>query len=178
MRKQYILIAFCAVFVFTFVWEYTCLEHGWPNKPSKFFKIGSEFIQEQWENLGYLFAKISALFTWIKLEKVFQALSDLLEPLVEIILSPVYFIKGYVDTANLYDHPYMVGIGSFVLLMGIGYVLTRFGIHSKVWKVAKIWIPEWLYSRVQQSLVTLKYIAETPIYCGLPDEGDTRRKEE
>lgn len=138
MNKMNILVGILNCFGFIFIWEYACLEHGWETSPSKFFRATANFVQELWEELGCKFAEASAIFTWFKLEKLSQALSNIAEPITEIGLSPIYFVKGYVDTANLYDHPDMVCVGYFFIAIIALYILTRFELHCKLWTLLRL----------------------------------------
>ncbi len=116
-----------SVAVGLFLWEYLILEweSGLP-KPSDGLERLARTLEDLWEFVGYLGAKVSAIFTWIRLEKLFQAFDNLLHPTMRSIFSWAMFYKGYVETVNLYDHPYKVLFGSVVLLCAAAFLVYRY----------------------------------------------------
>lgn len=108
-----------SIAVSVLLWEYILLEWELDDwyAPSDALTTVSGWCRDVWEWIGWLAAKISSYLTWIRLEKLMQALRNLLLPVAEICLSPFYIIKGYTDTMKLYEHPWKISLGSILLLL-------------------------------------------------------------
>ena len=123
--NSYLKLLFIAFAVF-FSWEYTALSYDHGYKPSDTLYSIAGMCQDIWEFVGYVCAKLSSFFTWVKFKRVLTVLHNMFEPLIKIFTSIFYFFKGYVDTAKLYEHPYLVGLGSIVLIGVLFWVLVKF----------------------------------------------------
>jgi hypothetical protein len=106
-------------------YEYAILEfelEGW-YAPSDALNTLARWIKNGWEWLGWLCAKLSSFLTWIRLERFLKAIYNLGEPVFQMCISPYYFLKGYIEAARLYDHPWKIRFGSAILFGLIGYLV-------------------------------------------------------
>ena len=117
-----------------------CLEHigrgqAITIRPSFFLNKIAKFFMDLFELLGYFCAKISSFYELIKWEEIKLTLYDLFKPSFDICSSPLYFIKGYVEEMNIYDHPYMIIAGSITIIIlvlyGLYYGQSRWLITSR-----------------------------------------------
>lgn len=109
-----------------FLYEYAILEFELDNwyAPSDALNTLARRLQDGWEWLGRFWAKLSSFLTWIRLERLFKAMYNISDPIFQMVVSPFYFLKGYVETARLYDHPWKIRIGSGILCGLIYYLLS------------------------------------------------------
>lgn len=91
-------------------------------KPSTYIWILCGWYQYLWKLIGKAFAYLSSYLEIINIYDLITAFVDLIRPIISIIKSPYYFVKGYMSVAFLYDHPYMITTGSIILILGIGYL--------------------------------------------------------
>lgn len=100
--------------------------------PSVFFnKIGS-LLGEVWSFLGRLFANISSYLLLLKVEKIVETISNLLESLLSVITSPFKFFSGYLQQAlkwigynGVEDAPGFIWSGSTCLVIALSGVYMK-----------------------------------------------------
>lgn len=100
--------------------------------PSVFFnKIGS-LLGEVWSFLGRIFANISSYLLLLKIEKIVETISNLLESLLSVITSPFKFFSGYLQQAlkwigynGVEDAPGTIWAGSTCLVLALSGVYMK-----------------------------------------------------
>jgi len=97
-------------------------------RPSIFLNWVARVAQSCFRNLGKFFAILSSFYELINFHELKQTLEDLCNPIIELVRSPFYIIVGYVKQMSVYDHPYLIIIGSVtivssILLSGVTYIL-------------------------------------------------------
>jgi hypothetical protein len=95
-------------------------------KPSDVARWFATHVIKWSEWLGMQWARLSSFMDFIKLENVYVAITNLSNPIFEIIGAPYFFMRGYCTMANLYDHPYLTVIGSIVLITVCVFVSRKF----------------------------------------------------
>lgn len=131
MENKYNFMIIIIILLNIFCWEHLSRKNDWSVKPSFFINELAEFCQTQFENIGYYFAKISSfvhvVYTYIDIEDLKRTFLDLINPTMELLNSPFYSVKGYFETINFYDYPYLILFGSIILMSIIGGLLGSYG---------------------------------------------------
>ena len=126
--------AFSVTVIGLFVWEHIGRLKNWSIRPS----VPLQFTSDQLSNLfnwsGKQFAILSSFLTFINLDETKKTLYDLVKPILGIIVSPYYFIKGYIDKAITYDFKtWQIYLGSaciFFFVIALIWYLNKRG-HLK-----------------------------------------------
>ena len=82
--------------------------------------------------IGKLLAKISAFLEWLDWELIKQALHDFFKPIFDTLFSWLWAAKGYIETMSLYDHPYLVALGSIIIVIICYFALCYLGFMTRV----------------------------------------------
>ena len=137
-----LLVTFFALFF----WEHYARKTESQVKPSVYLGYGAELAQRCWEYVGYAAAKISSFYTYIDLKDLMDTFHDLFKPMIDFVTSPLWAAKGYIAEMNLYDHPYLVTLGSATI---VG-VLAWFVRWKWVWFEPFLgWLVTWVQSKLR-----------------------------
>lgn len=130
------LVSAIAVFVSSVVWEHIARTWDSTFKPS----VGLWNLVEPTRNffswLGGWIARLSSFYTYLKnfFGELFVTIGELLTPLGELAVAPLYFFKGYLDTAITYNYYILVFLGTatilFIIYCVASYYLTTYGYIS------------------------------------------------
>lgn len=116
-KKKYMRF-FCIAFVIiVFGWEYALIHQEDVLKPSIILNKIADKAIAFWEWLGHIVAWVSSFLHWFNFEDALLTASNLFEPLVTLFWSWIYFIKGYTEQMDVYEHPYMVIFGSIMIVI-------------------------------------------------------------
>lgn len=129
------LLYMVMMFLIIFIWEYVAIKADMSNKPSYYICIVRDNILYLSEDIGIIFAYISSYLDIINLQDLAQAFTNIFMPIWEICAEfPIYFKKGYMSITVLYDHPYIIILGSVLLVFNIifGGGLYIYKHHIKV----------------------------------------------
>ena len=111
------------LFVLGFAWEHIARINRLSTRPSVALTRLAHWCTSLFEWCGRGLAHLSSFYEYIyeylRLEEIGKTLYALLVPLWRTLTSPFWMVKGYVETMNLYDHPYLISLGSATLLGGI-----------------------------------------------------------
>jgi len=128
-----ILIGIVTVFSSSVVWEHIARKTGSNFKPS----VGLWNMIEPSQNfflwLGGWLARLSSFYTYLKnfFGELFVSISELLTPLGQLCMTPLYFLKGYFDTAMTYKYHILVFLGTatilFMVYCIVSYFLVKYG---------------------------------------------------
>jgi hypothetical protein len=113
-------------FITIFIWEYVCKRSGFTFKPSTIVTYVASILSTMFSWLGTMLAKISSFLTLLDFKEFIETFSDIYYSLVTLIDSPFHFIKGYFETAGIYDHPYLIIVGTITLTCFTSYALYYF----------------------------------------------------
>lgn len=91
--------------------------------------------------LGGWFARISSFLVHLKLERIGTAIWELLVSIWHLVTSGWEFAAEYANVAMIYDHPYLVTIGSLLGLAALGYGALRYFGWNRIQRHWKIWVP-------------------------------------
>ena len=132
-------------FLIMYIIEYICFKTGVEIKPSAVFKFIYHYLKEFFQNMGKFCAWISSFLTFIEFEELVQVAKDLFEPIFDILLSWIYFFKGYIDKAMLYvNKNVLVYIGSIILIGIIYGLICYFGFEDNLimWmnRIIEFWV--------------------------------------
>ena len=116
------LLSFCV-----FSWEYVAVRRKLEMSPSFVLNKVAKNFQWGWEKLGCFVAWVSSFLTVFDFTDMLEAGKRLVTPIVSTLTSGFYFFKGYIQEMNLYNHPYLVTLGSGILLAGLFYILQKYG---------------------------------------------------
>lgn len=88
-----------AAFAALFLWEYCVLDLETIWRPSFPLERTADFLSAVFTRIGRFLAYISSFYQYVKWEKLLRAGSNLLAPMLEILLSWLYIIQGYTQYA-------------------------------------------------------------------------------
>lgn len=122
-----ILVSFLAVFFSATVWEHIARKAGSTIKPSVALWNMIEPAQNFFWWFGDKLARLSSFYTYLKnfFGELFVTFGELLTPLVQLCMTPLYFLKGYFDTALTYKYHILVFLGTATLLF-VTYSITSY----------------------------------------------------
>src|SRR5438445_2016539 len=101
----------------SFVWEYTAKRYASTIKPSVALTYLANGCYDVCYGMGTYAAKLSSFLTWLDFNEIIATGHDLVKPIINIFVSPYYFLTVYINTSLLYEHPYLVAMGSITVLL-------------------------------------------------------------
>lgn len=101
--------------------EFICLQFNFAHLPSTFISKISDKLKELFEYLGKIVALISSFYARLKLELLWQAISNLFVATAKLLISPFYFLEGYKDIMLQYKYPIMVIVGTATIIGAVSY---------------------------------------------------------
>lgn len=107
------------------IWQYVA-ETTDIIKPSMCIDKVANCLKFMFGSMGKCFAHLSSFYLILKFDRLFVAIQQLVISTWQLLTSYTEFITGYMSTAMLYDHPYMVVAGSLTLVGLIVLGLVRF----------------------------------------------------
>ena len=113
-----VLLAFGALLTGILLWE----EHG-SYTPSHGLTWLKTHLKTCWEWFGTEFARFSAFLVWLDLGRYWFAFWRLVGLFCEVIGTPVWAIHAYIKTSRLYEHPWLVPLGSSLILLSTAALL-------------------------------------------------------
>ena len=105
----YIVLAGCA---FIFVLQHIGRKQGWKYTPGYFIDLVATFFEKVWAKIGRLCVWISSFYTYIDLKDLWLTCDQLVGPCVRFFFSWTQAITTYVSEMKLYDHPYLISLGT------------------------------------------------------------------
>lgn len=126
MRLRNITIIVTSMVLAIYIWQVACEVNEWELGPAWGLVKVKLWANDFFECLGRWVAYISSYLHWLKLRTLWDALVHLVEPLIGILCSGFYFVKGYVLSAAEYTQTYMIYVGSGLLVILVGAVLWRY----------------------------------------------------
>ena len=94
--------------------------------PSVALTYVAEQFQRFFQWIGELVAWVSSFLTIINLYELVKSISAILNPILDIIVSPLHTIYGYLQMANSYSNNLLVYIGSGLLVAAVGAAWYHF----------------------------------------------------
>lgn len=101
--------------------EFVCLQFNFAHSPSTLISKISDKMKGLFEYLGKIVALISSFLARLKLELLWQAISNLFVATAKLLISPFYFLEGYKDIMMQYKYPIMVIVGTATIIGAIVY---------------------------------------------------------
>ena len=108
-------IWFVAIFIGIPVWQHYGRMHDWRFRPGMIISTIADGCEWSWEQLGKAWAFISNFLNWINLKEFWISMREMFTAFVDIMLSFRYFKVAYDAAAGLYDDPWLVRLGSWIL---------------------------------------------------------------
>lgn len=90
-------------------------------RPSKIIRCLSDNSIKFFTEVGKWVAKISSFYALIEFGLIKQAIIDIFEPMIELLSSPFYTVKGYISQMFTYQHPQLIVVGTATLATLILY---------------------------------------------------------
>jgi hypothetical protein len=105
-----------------FFWEHFGRLYLFP-RPSNGLKWVATTAVDAFTRIGRFLAYLSSFYTYIRLGDMVQTMSDLVIPIVKLVISPFYILYGYGTTLAKYKYPILIVLGSASLIAGsvMGY---------------------------------------------------------
>ncbi len=126
MTTKQLLLFIGSALAILYVWEYAALRRGYEVYPSLGFTFVSTKAKLFWETCGIWAAWLSSFLTVFDFTDMVKAAKQLVIPVWDTVTSWIYFPIGYVSEMNLYDHPYVVVLGSIMAVSAICYLMYYF----------------------------------------------------
>ncbi len=121
-----ILQIFAALVFIIIAWEHTARLYETEIKPSVSLTFIARHLKTGWEKFGRFCARISSFFIHLKFEELWHTFVDLMTPIVDIILSPFWWIIGYFRVVAEYKWPLLVFGGSATLVGTLLWLVDRY----------------------------------------------------
>jgi len=115
---------FCLVILALFATEHLTKHHYPSLKPSIFIKFVGDFLENIFTEIGHHLAYFSSFYTYIKLEDLYDTFLNLINPVIEVVGSPVSLLKGYLEVSLEYKYPFLVVLGT-ITLIGLCYLVYK-----------------------------------------------------
>lgn len=110
-----------------FVFEHIGRKYNVKYRPSVMLNYVADKSKQTWELLGNAFAYASSFLTLINIGELQQTFMDIYNPTVEILLSPVWFVDGYIKRASQYvNKKSLVLAGSGLLVLLLNYLIIKY----------------------------------------------------
>ena len=98
----------------------------WRIKPSYLLNQLVPRARTLFETIGRMFAHLSRFYHFLGVDQLLETLCDLVMPILQLMLSPSYFVKGYVYVLeSLKKHPFITILGSLTLLGAIAFLQRK-----------------------------------------------------
>ena len=95
-------------------------------RPSKVLIKGANTSKYYWSLGGYYCAQISSFYARLDLREFVVTMQDIGEPAFQLIASPMYLVKGYMNQAITYKRNYiLIIIGSITLVVLGGVTINN-----------------------------------------------------
>lgn len=115
------------LFTAIFLWEHFGRINQIDLRPALIIGNCTEPTQKFFTKCGQYIARLSSYLYHMQLKEVAFSLWKLFVVVVEILLSPVWTIKGYIEAAySEYGSPYIIYTGSALMLIGLLTLLFHY----------------------------------------------------
>ena len=122
------LYIFGAFLISIFALQHTGRKQGWTWTPGYVIDLAATFCENLWEKIGKFLVWISSFYTVVDLKDWWITCDQVLGPTIRFIMSWTVAITTYVSEMKLYDHPYLISLGSTTLIGILSYlVYWKFG---------------------------------------------------
>ena len=118
-----ILIGLSITFFTVFSWEHYARTHEKTFKPSVFISWLATKFQTFYTRVGKIVAWVSSFYTMIDLKELWVTYDNLAKPTVDLLTSGLWTFKSYYDEMKLYDHPYLITLGSGTIVAVLSTVI-------------------------------------------------------
>ena len=134
-----------ALFLSMYVWEYTAIRRNLEFSPSVALTSMATYAVRFWEACGKIVAWVSSFLTLFDFDDLLKAAEQLWKPIWDTLTSWTYFFIGYVSEMNLYDHSYLITMGSIMIVSLLCYIAYYFGLFQYL-EPFKQYIPDFSVS--------------------------------
>lgn len=111
----YLYVALAISFTI-FVLQHVGRKQGWTYTPGYFIDLVATFAEKAWAKIGRFCAWISSFYTYIDLKDLWLTCDQLVGPVVRFFFSWTKAITAYVSEMKLYDHPYLISLGTSTIV--------------------------------------------------------------
>lgn len=92
--------------------------------PSRFLREVATILGKCFEAAGRAFAWISSYLAAIDLDKIWRVFQRIFFAVWLVVLSPFEFLWGFVKESRVWKHPWLVPVGSGILVVVAGFAAT------------------------------------------------------
>ena len=110
-------------FLFIFFWQHIARKYGWQWKPSYMLDLVTEQLVRFFSWVGRIAVWISSFYTYINIKDLYATFAELYKSVADFVFSWKAFFESYISDMKLYDHPYLITLGSITLVTGTIYLL-------------------------------------------------------
>lgn len=114
-----------------FLWEYIARRNSSAIKPSIGINFALQKSRAFFGGIGHYAAKLSSFYHMINIKEVQETFNELFMPILKLIISPFYVVKGYWDTATTgYKYPFVILAGTLTLVATMLYLGNKYYGHK------------------------------------------------
>ena len=133
-----IVYTLLAAFTVLVAWEHAARIYTVESRPSQWLDQIYEFLAKQWKLVGRFIAWASSFYYHLKLEQLAESAGAILKPMIQIVFSPLWIVKGYAAKAAEYEYSGTILIGTATLTVIVAYAYLVYGFkYRHVEKVEK-----------------------------------------
>jgi hypothetical protein len=105
-------------------------------KPSVILNYCVKHARDFWSWLGKWVAVLSSYLTYIyeELDEILKSAYEVFLPLFNLLMSWLYFFKGYYDVFITYANPYLIPIGTILGILIVLYIVYKYNLHNRFMK--------------------------------------------
>lgn len=105
--------------------EYLSKKKQFRYAPSICLNIISNKMTNTFTKIGIIIGKISSFYTLIDFTEIKQSISDLIVPIIKILKSPFYTLKGYIYYLELNKKKKTIFFGTLTLFLSSYLIFTN-----------------------------------------------------
>src|SRR3990172_3382994 len=113
----------------TFIWQHIGRKYKLAWKPTDIIDVVTVQLIKLWTVLGEICVWVSSFYTWIDPTDLLATLAELGASLWNLVFSIKAFVEAYITGMNLYDHSYLVSLGSATLVIVVACLVFRYNSH-------------------------------------------------
>ncbi len=118
------------VFSSAFCCEHIARKNDCPIPPSFLINEIATYFQTGFGQIGYFLAEssrfIHVIHDYLNIEDIKITILALVHPIIRLVISPFCIITGYVETIKSYNQPYLILLGSIVLIPVVAFIISNY----------------------------------------------------
>lgn len=101
-------------------------------RPSVVILMMANCCKQWWYKLGEVFGMVSSWLARIDFADIMTSIKDVTYSLWQLVSSPWELIKGYIHVMYTYSEPYLIFVGSILIVIFVLWLCYRCGVFEKI----------------------------------------------